>query len=85
MLVEHYLLDKQFEELTRYFPPMDPGLAKVDAYLEDEELYQLIKKDLSKRWPKTTETGRNSTPVEVVLRMLVVKRLYGYSYEETVE
>jgi len=85
MLVEHYQLDKQFEDLARSFPPMDPTLAKVDAYLEDEQLYWLIKKDLSKRWPKTTETGRNSTPVEVVLRMLVVKRLYGYSYEETVE
>jgi len=84
MLVEHYPLDKQFEELARHFPPMDPGLAKVDAYLEDERLYRLIKKDLSRRWPKTTETGRNSTPVEVVLRMLVIKRLYGYSYEETV-
>ena len=84
MLVEHYPLDKQFEELARYFPPMDPALAKVDAYLEDEKLYRLIKKDLSKRWPKTMETGRNSTPVEVVLRMLVVKRLYGYSYEDTV-
>lgn len=85
MLVEHYLLDKQFEELARHFPPMDPVLAKVDAYLEDEKLYRLIKQDLSKRWPKTTETGRNSTPVEVVLRMLVVKRVYRYSYEETVE
>ena len=84
MLVEHYPLDKQFEELARYFPPLDPALAKVDSYLEDEKLYRLIKKDLSKRWPKTMETGRNSTPVEVVLRMLVVKRLYGYSYEETV-
>ncbi len=85
MLVEHYPLDKQFEELAKYFPPMDPALAKVDTYLEDEKLYRLIKKDLSKRWPKTMETGRNSTPVEVVLRMLVVKRLYRYSYEETVE
>jgi transposase, IS5 family len=85
MLVEHYPLDKQFEELARHFPPMEPGLAKVDAYLEDEKLYWLIKKDLSKRWPKTMETGRNSTPVEVVLRMLVVKRLYGYSYEDTIE
>ena len=85
MLVEHYPLDKQFEELARYFPAMDPALAKVGVYLEDETLYRLIKRDLSNRWPKTTETGRNSTPVEVVLRMLVVKRLYGYSYEETVE
>jgi IS5 family transposase len=29
------------------------------------------------------QTGRNSTPVDVILRMLVVKRLYGISYEET--
>ena len=43
----------------------------------------MIKKDLSQRRPKTTQTGRNSTPLEVILRMLVVKRLYGTSYEET--
>ena len=43
----------------------------------------MIRADLSKPYPKTKETGRNSTPVDVVLRMLVVKRLYGYSYEET--
>lgn len=85
MLVEHYPTDKRFEEIATYFPKMNAGLEKIDRYLEDETLYRLIKNDLSKRWPKTEETGRNSTPVEVVLRMLVVKRLYGYSYEETVE
>jgi IS5 family transposase len=84
MLVEHYPCDKRFEEIAKYFPKMDPELVKIDQYLEDEKLYRLIKADLSQRWPKTQETGRNSTPVEVVLRMLVVKRLYGYSYEETV-
>jgi IS5 family transposase len=84
MLVEHYPLDKRFEELARHFPAMDRELMKIDQYLEDEQLYRWIKADLSKRYPKTQETGRNSTPVEVVLRMLVVKRLYGYSYEETV-
>jgi IS5 family transposase len=84
MLVEHYPLDKRFEELARHFPGMDRKLTKIDQYLEDEQLYRWIKADLSKRYPKTQETGRNSTPVEVVLRMLVVKRLYGYSYEETV-
>jgi IS5 family transposase len=85
MLVEHYLLDKRFEEIAQHFPKMDAGLEKIDRYLEDEKLYRLLKNDLSKRWPKTQETGRNSTPVEVVLRMLGVKRLYGYSYEDTVE
>jgi IS5 family transposase len=84
MLVEHYPLDKRFAELARHFPAMDRELTKIDQYLEDEQLYRWINADLSKRYPKTQETGRNSTPVEVVLRMLVVKRLYGYSYEETV-
>jgi IS5 family transposase len=83
MLREQYPVDKLFEELAARFPKMDPALMKVDLYLEDEKLYRLIKKDLSKRWPKTLETGRNSTPVEVILRMLVVKRMYSYSYEDT--
>jgi transposase, IS5 family len=83
MLVEHYPTDKRFEELLGYFPELSPGLQKIEAYLEDEKLYRLIRDDLAKRYPKTKETGRNSTPVEVVLRMLVVKRLYGYSYAET--
>ena len=85
MLVEHYPLDKRFEELARHFPAMEGDLEKIDQYLEDEKLYGWIQGDLSKRYAKTKETGRNSTPVEVVLRMLVVKRLYGYSYEETVK
>jgi len=83
MLVEHYEPDKLFEEVVGYLPAMAAELVKIDAYLEDEKLFRLIKKDLSKRHPKTCQTGRNSTPVEVILRMLVVKRLYGYSYAET--
>src|SRR4030065_341341 len=63
---------------------MAASLAKIDRYLEDQKLYHLIQQDLSKRWAKTLETGRGSTPVEVILRMLVVRRLYNYSYEETV-
>lgn len=83
MLREHYPSDKLFEEILGYIPNLSPELEKIDSYLEDEKLYRLIKKDLSQRRPKTTQTGRNSTPVDVILRMLVVKRLYGYSYEET--
>jgi IS5 family transposase len=83
MLREHYPLDKLFEEILGYVPDLSPELVKIDSYLEDEKLYRLIKRDLSVRRPKTLQTGRNSTPVDVILRMLVIKRLYGYSYEET--
>lgn len=62
---------------------MEPELAAIDRLLEDEELYHLIKADLAKHRPKTLLTGRNSTPVEVILRMLAAKRLYGFSYAQT--
>jgi len=62
---------------------MEPELAAIDRILEDEVLYQLIKADLAQHRPKTLLTGRNSTPVEVILRMLAAKRLYGFSYAET--
>ena len=42
-----------------------------------------MKADLSRRYPNSARLGRHSTPVEVILRMLVVKRLYGWSYEQT--
>ena len=82
-LVEQYPIDKRLEEILGSIPELSPALRKIDQYLKDEKLYKLIRADLAKRYPKTQETGRNSTPVEVVLRMLVVKRLYRYSYEET--
>lgn len=83
MLREQYAKDKLFTEILQLIPQMDPILAKIDGYLDDDQLFCLIRADLSKRWPKTLETGRHSTPVEVVLRMLVVKRLYSFSYAET--
>ncbi len=30
-----------------------------------------------------TDPGRHSTPVEVILRLLIYKHLYGWSFQET--
>ena len=83
MLQDRYETDKLFDSILTLTNQMDPILAQIDQVLEDEALYQLIRNDLAKRFPHTERTGRNSTPVEVVLRMLAVKRLYGLSYERT--
>ena len=83
MLQDRYETDKFFEYITEQIIKMDPVLAQIDVLLDDEELYQLIRNDFAKRYPLTEVTGRNSTPVEVLLRMLTVKRLYGLSYEQT--
>ena len=62
---------------------LDPALAQLDQLLEDDALCQRVRADLARRDPKITTRGRHSTPVEVILRLLVVKRLYQWSYEET--
>jgi len=61
----------------------EPVLARLDTLLDDDALFRAVKADLGRRRPKTLVTGRPSTPVEVVLRLLVVKRLYGWSYAQT--
>lgn len=62
---------------------MDPVLAALDQVLEDDTLFTRVRHDLSSRFPHSAARGRHSTPVEVILRMLVVRRLYDWSYEET--
>ena len=62
---------------------LESVLAQLDRLLDDEVLFQHVKADLCRRAPHTATRGRPSTPVEVILRMLVVKRLYHWSYEET--
>jgi hypothetical protein len=60
-----------------------PELADLDRLLEDEALFRAVKADLARRHRQTPTRGRRSTPVEVVRRMLVVRRLSGRSYEAT--
>lgn len=61
----------------------EPELAELDRLLEDDQIFQQVKADLSQRRPHTLETGRPSTPVEVILRLLIVKHLYTWSYAQT--
>lgn len=83
MLRDRYEFDKRFTEILHQIPAMDPALRKIDQCLEDEAIYGQVRADLAKRRPQTLINGRKSTPVEVIIRMLVVKRMYGWSYEET--
>lgn len=61
----------------------EPVLARLDQLLDDDMLFQAVKRDLARRRPHTSETGRPSTPIEVLLRLLIVRRLYGWSYAQT--
>jgi transposase, IS5 family len=61
---------------------LEPQLEQLDRLLDDDELFDLVRGDLARRSPKTRSRGRRSTPVEVILRMLVVMRLYSWSFEK---
>lgn len=61
----------------------DRILMQLDSLLDDDTLFQAVKADLARRFPRTLSDGRPSTPVEVILRLLVIKHLYGWSYEQT--
>src|SRR5947208_5381914 len=60
----------------------DPALQRIDAALEDETLVDLIAAALAQRYPLSQQRGRLGTPAEVVLRMLVLKHLYQWSFDE---
>ncbi len=64
---------------------MDPVLAQIDRLLADDTIFQAVKADLIRRFPHTADNGRPSTPVEVILRMLVVKHLYAWSFPQTTQ
>jgi len=60
----------------------DPVLRELDRLLEDSALLQAITADMARRSRRSLTAGRPGTPVEVIVRLLVVKRLYGWSYED---
>ncbi len=62
----------------------DPQLAQLDRLLNDDVLFATVRADLAHRYLLTPVHGRRSTPVEVILRMLVVMHLYGWNYVRTV-
>jgi IS5 family transposase len=84
MIVDRYDPVNLFELVpTKLRLEMEPELAALDRLLEDDELFVGLKADFSKRRPNSERPGRRSTPVEVILRMLVVRRLYDWSFEAT--
>ena len=83
MLRERYAPMNLFDLVPSLSMALDPVLTQLDPLLDDDALFQAVKADLARRCPRTPSDGRPSTPVEVILRMLVVKHLYGWSYEAT--
>lgn len=83
MLRERYEPIDVFQRVPTLALRMDPVLAQMDNLLDDDTIFQALKADLLKRFPHTASDRRPSTPVEVILRMLVVKHLHDWSFPQT--
>ncbi len=82
MLVDCYAREDVFAQVPELAQEIDPVLKRLDTLLDDDELYQQVRVDFGKRHRYTLVHGRHSTPVEVLLRMLILKHLYQWSYKE---
>ena len=57
-------------------------LRKIDTLLEDEAVIDVVAQALEARWPQSRRRGRPGTPAEVVIRMLILKHLFDWSYDD---
>lgn len=56
-------------------------MRQADQVLEDERLVTIVYEALLRRHPKSRTRGRWGAPAEVVLRMLVLKHVRGWSWQ----
>lgn len=59
----------------------DPILQELDRILEEPELIRLVRRDLAKHY-KSSKLGRHQEPVEVTLRLIVLRRRKQCSYRQ---
>ncbi len=58
----------------------EEGMRHVDKLLDDPLLLKLVYDALACRWTNSLTRGRRGTPVDVALRMLVLKHMRNWSY-----
>jgi IS5 family transposase len=59
----------------------EPWMRLVDRLLEDEQLLDTIYEAQGERYPQSRSRGREQTPAEVVLRLLLLKHIRNWSYD----
>jgi transposase, IS5 family len=60
----------------------EPWMRQVDQALDDERLLEIIQEAWNRLCKKSKTRGRPGTPAEVILRLLLLKHMRDWSYEE---
>src|SRR3954449_3355679 len=82
MLRNRYTRTDLFALVPQLDLRFEPQLEQLDRLLDDDEIVDAARAAMARRSPRSRSRGRPSTPVEGVPRMLVVMRLYGWSYAQ---
>src|SRR6187200_2416682 len=76
------MVQRRQRERSLFEVLLPDGLRKIDTLLEDEAVIEVVAQGLEARWPQSRRRGRLGTPAEVVIRMLILKHLFDWSYDD---
>jgi IS5 family transposase len=77
MIIERYTRPANLAEPTM----SDPILRELDWILDDPYLFALVRRDMAQHY-KASGKGRRPVPVEVTLRMIVLRRRKKWPYRQ---
>jgi len=78
MIIDRYARPENFTAPS----VSDPILQELDWILDDPKLFALVRHDLAQHYKKS-KAGRHPIPVEVTLRLIVLRRRKRWSYRDT--
>jgi IS5 family transposase len=85
VVIQHRRLQRSFADgliAEQIGDLWEPWMRQIDDALNDEALLYLVHDALTKRCTKSKTRGRPATPAEVVLRVLLLKHMRNWSYQE---
>jgi transposase, IS5 family len=83
MLITRAPFDEELAHVPEEATRSDFLLQRLDELPDDEDVLEHVRADLARRYRLTTLHGRHSTPVEVILRLFVLKQLFNWGFEPT--
>ena len=85
MLTIAYARTDDFLNRVPFACQLNPKLSVMDGLLNNPKLVLRVANDLARSAPQALWNGRPSTPVEVTLRLAVLRRLMNWSYRAAEE
>jgi transposase, IS5 family len=83
MLITRAPFDEELAQVPEEATRSDFLLQRLDELLDDDDLLEHVRADLARRYRLTPLHGRHSTPVEVILRLFVLKQFFNWGFEQT--